>query len=440
MGGAGKDISVMMDKGVVQMWMRLSVKAVMFILAGAVLLPSARAQEITSWSECVQAAKAHNPNLLAAEDQLRQAQADFDIAASGWYPQANVSASASKSTDLESAESTRYSASVSVRQLLFDGLKTPAGVGKAKAQLHKTQSQVAKLSAGIRYDLREAYIGVLKSKETLTLTDIIAKRRRQNVQLVKLRYEAGREHSGSLLTAEADLAQAQYEVQQAQRNHDLSRQKLLTAIGGEAWGLAGMAGEFAITENLAEQPDIPALAENTPAVAESKAAVEMSRWGVQAAYAELYPSLYLSGSAGLEDNHWLPEEKRLSASLNLSLPLFEGGSRLTAINKAKYALSQTRNNLQSTHNETVLGLQNNWKNLLDAAAKVEVDKLYLQAAQARAKIVNAQYSSGLASFDDWAIIEDRLVNAQKSYLNAQTELLSAEAQWLQAKGKGLEDE
>jgi len=398
------------------------------------LFQNAAAAEITSWADYLQAAKKHNPDFLAAEAELQQTQAELTSAYSNWYPQADLSASVRTSSGSES-----YATGISVRQLIFDGFKTPAAVGKAQAQLEKAKSRFAITSASIRYQLKEAAVGLLKSSELIKMTEVIAKRRKQNVGLVKLRYAVGREHAGSLLIAEADLAQAEFEVEQARRNHKLAKQKLTKVIGVPNTPIQA-AGSFVGELDISQAPDIPALVLNTPEIKESLASQAATRWSVQSAYAELYPSLSLSASASLEDDHFFPEESRVSGGISLSLPLFAGGAKMAAIAKAKYALRQAENNVQSQADSVQFNLEQKWKNLQDAVGQIRVQRMYFQAAQARAKIANAQYSSGLAGFDDWAIIEDRLVLAQKSYLNSQAELLLAEAQWIQTKGEGLKHE
>ncbi len=398
------------------------------------LFQNAAAAEITSWADYLQAAKKHNPDFLAAEAELQQTQAELTSAYSNWYPQADLSASVRTSSGSES-----YATGISVRQLIFDGFKTPAAVGKAQAQLEKAKSRFAITSASIRYQLKEASVGLLKSSELIKMTEVIAKRRKQNVGLVKLRYAVGREHAGSLLIAEADLAQAEFEVEQARRNHKLAKQKLAKVIGIPNTPIQAV-GSFEVEQDISQAPDIPALMLNTPEVKESLASKEAIRWSVQSAYAELYPSISLSVSASLEDDRFFPEESRVSGGISLSLPLFAGGANLAAIAKAKYALRQAENNVQSRKDGVQFNLEQKWKDLQDAVGQIRVQTMYFQAAQARAKIANAQYSSGLAGFDDWAIIEDRLVLAQKAYLNSQAELLLAEAQWIQTKGEGLEHE
>jgi len=85
----------------------------------------------------------------------------------------------------------------------------------------------------------------------------------------------------------------------------------------------------------------------------------------------------------------------------------------------------------------ILTLGETWKNLQDAIDNVSVEKMFLGAAQERAKIAQAQYSNGIINFDDWIIIEDNLVSAKKAYLNVQANLLITEANWVQAKGGTL---
>ena len=72
------------------------------------------------------------------------------------------------------------------------------------------------------------------------------------------------------------------------------------------------------------------------------------------------------------------------------------------------------------------------------AKAVEAAKISLAANEERAKIAEAQYSTGFITYDNWSIIDNNLVQSKKSYLNAQAGALLAEAQWVSAKGVTLE--
>ena len=122
----------------------------------------------------------------------------------------------------------------------------------------------------------------------------------------------------------------------------------------------------------------------------------------------------------------------------MSLPLFEGGSRIAKASKAKSQLQQAQAEERSGRDSVLLTLERTWKNFQDADDTVSVKQKFLKAAEERAKIAAAQYSQGLIGFDDWVIIEDNFVSAKKAYLDAQANLLIAEANWVQAKGGVLE--
>jgi outer membrane protein TolC len=77
----------------------------------------------------------------------------------------------------------------------------------------------------------------------------------------------------------------------------------------------------------------------------------------------------------------------------------------------------------------------NYQNAID---NLLVQEKFMSAAEERAKISTAQYSTGLIDFDAWTIIEDNLVSTKKNQVQARAAVLLAEAQWRQAQGGGFE--
>ena len=126
--------------------------------------------------------------------------------------------------------------------------------------------------------------------------------------------------------------------------------------------------------------------------------------------------------------------------MRVSLPLFEGGSRLARIAQAQSVYRQLGQEGRSTKDQIVLALAQTWNDLQDTIENVKVQKDLLNAAIERAKIAEEQYSVGLIAFDNWTIIEDDLVRNKKSFLDVEANALLAEANWIQAKGGTLEYE
>ena len=158
--------------------------------------------------------------------------------------------------------------------------------------------------------------------------------------------------------------------------------------------------------------------------------------------ADFFPKIYANATTGTTNSDWRPDEDTYawSVGVSVSLPIFEGGKRIAKVSKAKAGLNKAQADERSGRDSIIFTLEETWTEFQNAADKVSVQRKYLEAAKERAKIANAQYSTGLTSFNDWIIIEDNLVNAKKSFLNAQANVLVNEANWIQAKGGTLDYE
>ncbi|MFH1776546.1 MAG: TolC family protein [Candidatus Omnitrophota bacterium] len=396
------------------------------------------AEEILTWDNCVQEALKNHPDLLAAKEEIIQSRADKNTVLSNRLPQISSQLSGKKSKAAASSETDTYAYSLSGQQLVFDGFKTTSNIHAAAKSLDAKEYNYMITSSNIRLNLRTAFSALLRAQELISLTEEIAKRRKENFELVQLRYEAGREHKGAVLTAKADLAQAEFEVAQAKRNFSLVQQQLTKELGRDKKIPVRVIGDFHVEGIDDVKPECELLADNAPFLKELIARKEAARFNYNSAKAEFFPQVYLSGSFGRSRSEWPPKDDAWSAGLTVSLPIFEGGSRIAQIKKAESQMIQAQADERSGRDSVIYTLEMTWKDFQDAVEMVSVKKKFFEAALERAKIANAQYSSGLTTFDDWIIIENNLVSTKKAYLDAQANLLVTEAYWIQAKGGILE--
>ncbi|MDD2653704.1 MAG: TolC family protein, partial [Candidatus Omnitrophica bacterium] len=255
---------------------------------------------------------------------------------------------------------------------------------------------------------------------------------------ITLRYESGLEHKGALLNAEANLAQSQYEISQANRSLEVAQRELTKEMGRTKFEPISVTRDFNVQDSALDKPDFEALVNNHPSLGKLIAQRNSASFSIKSAEANFYPSLSAQAGANKSSSRWPPEDDQWNAGLSVSVPIFEGGLRLAQVDQAKAVFNQAVANERSTKDALVVALEQMWADLQDAVDSVGVQQKFLQAAQERANIAEAQYSLGLIQFDNWTIIEDNLVSAKKSFLNAQVNALQAEANWLGAKGDTLE--
>jgi len=395
------------------------------------------AGETLTWKECASQANEKNPEIVSAKEKVIQARIAEDIAFGAFLPQVNADLSLGRDI---SQGSSSYSYGLSGNLLLFNGLKNLNDYYAAGERLKAAEFGLSTTSGNIRLALRNAFVQLLQAQAQIKLSEKIATHRKQNLELVRMRYNSGAEHKGSLLLEEANLAQAEFEVQQAKRNIELSMKRLLKEMGRTDKAEISVQEDLNVVLLSAETPDFEKTAEENPALKSVLAQTEATRLSWKSAKADLWPKLSVNLHGNRNSTDFSPETENWSAGLSLSLPIYAGGEIQGEIDRAESAYKQAESDEQNTKNNIVVNMEETWAKLQDAVTYVEIQKKSLDAAEERSSIAAAQYSSGLVSFDNWTIIEDGLVGTQKAYLNAQINVMLAEANYLQAKGVTLDEE
>lgn len=397
------------------------------------------AEEFT-WDQALAYAKEHHPDLISAREKLIGVKASRKSTRSALLPQISSSASATTAKASSSERGEAYSYGVTGRQLLFDGFKASADLEAATENVRSAAYDYEVTSSNVRFNVYSAFVNLLKAQQLLDVVDDIAKRREQNLDLVKLRYEGGREHKGSLMTAKANLAQAQYDVRQAQRDIELSQRRLSKELGQEHFTPMTVVGNLEIKPIDPSPVDFEKLVSDVPLLKALTANKEAARLGVKSARADFFPQVYATAGAKKSDDQWPPQNHDWSLGLSVTLPIFEGGNQQAQLERARALYRQFQADERSGRDGVLFILAQTWTNWQDFVEASDVARQFLDASQERTKIVEAQYAAGLVTFNDWIIIVDDLVRNQKSYIQTQANAWLAYADWLQAKGITLDDQ
>ncbi|MBN2403294.1 MAG: TolC family protein [Spirochaetes bacterium] len=400
-----------------------------------------KAEEILTWSDCVRIAGVNHPELQSAAEKTEQSKANIGITRSTMLPQIDANAGVSRSkTSTESARTdgttNSYSYGITGKQLLFDSAKSLYDIKSSQKQLEALNYDYQTASSTVRLSLRKAFIQLLRAQELLGISKEIAAIRKKNFELVQMRYRAGVENKGSLLTAEANMAQSEHEVSQAERSVSLAQHSLIKEMGLMDFRPLKAKGDFSVKTEK-DKPDIAGLANINPSVRKIVSQREAADYDIKSAKLDNSPKIYGQLSANRTGTQWPPQNSELSAGLQMSFNLFEGGKSYYEVSKSHAAYNQLTADEKSTRGTIMLNLEQKWNTLENNMTLVSVQSKFLKAAEERAVIADAQYSIGSIVFDNWIIIQDALVNAKKNFLDAEANALSAEAEWIQAKGGTL---
>ena len=397
-----------------------------------------------SWDDCAKAAYANNPALLGARFRLDAARARRNSVLGGFLPRVSAGMSADDSglgaaPDVRDINLSPWSARVTVSQSLFSGFSTLSEAFRAAASVRQERARLRAESADARARLRSAFVGLLHAQENVGLLERIAKRRKDNAELVRLRYDAGREDKGSALRVGADAQAAAFDVARSRRALSLSRRRLAAETGlGDGLSELSVKGDWALPAPPIS-PDFARLVPAVPAAEQAAAALDSARASFAGSFSPFLPSA--DASAGISGNgpDWPPTDRGWSAGLSFSWNLFNGARDTSGAMAARADRRAAEENLDGTRRGTRVTLEDRWNAYADAYESVAIQKQYLEASTARSEIGRAQYANGLLSFTQWDLIESEMVNSERGYLNARREALLAESAWLNALGEGLEE-
>jgi len=408
---------------------------------GLLSIVSAEAGELLTWEACVVQASQNNPELLAAQASLRSSEYQAKVAGSGFLPQ--VSASVNYTDENASAPGTAssttasYSVSVTATQNLFAGFQDKAKVAQGSANKEASQANLDSIKAKVSFDLKSAFAALLYAQNYLKLTGDIIRRREENMRLVELRFEGGRENKGSFLLSKASLSQARLDYLQAQHALQVAQEQLANALGKNR-----SSSEIQIIGNIPlKEPeaavDLEQLALQTPDHRQISAQEKSAAAGVNLAQSQLYPSLNLTGTAAKQGNSWIPDNDRHSVGVSLSIPIYSGGRDYYGTRSAVSDLSAANYNRERVDQQLITKLRQSSTGFIEAVEKLKVDQSFVEAATARAEIARNKYDNGLISFEDWDIIENDLISRQKTLVQSQRDRIVSEASWEQIQGKGV---
>ncbi|HOG23053.1 MAG TPA: TolC family protein [Candidatus Omnitrophota bacterium] len=426
----------------------VSVLGVAFLLGGCltVHLPKAEIErqsepKAVTWVALVRQALANNPDLREARARVESKARSRDIAFGDYLPAVDGGVHKSASRTTSGPTSDRLNLDISARQSFFDGLGTTGKWLGARKDLEAERFAYNEMSADICHRLRTSYINVIRLEKLFETNRLISERRKQNAEMVRLRYEAGRENLGSALRAEAIAEQAAFDVRQTERQLEKEALRLARESGGEFVLPLRVDDDLEKMTKFVKLPeeDYAGLADETPAVLRLLKVAESAKAEMMSAQSSVWPQVdgtYEYGYSGDRASHLKDQS---SIGVSVTMPFFEGGKNVAAIRKAKADYDAAENAVRSARDETVAQLAAARAPFIDAVEVVQVRKKFLEAARERAEIIRTEYATGLVNFLDFDTAEQENANAEKEYVESLANVFIQQSQWAKIRGVTLEE-
>lgn len=405
-----------------------------------------------------QQALADSPSVKAAAQRLLQAEAQLGVTRAGERPQLNVSAGVSNSRT-----SANTSQGIALGRRAIDGNNYSLGtsfsyeldlLGRVRRAVEAADAQALAAQAD-----RDGVMLVLTSQVATTYwqlrgldAEIAILRgaldtRRETEELVKARFDAGLSNELDTSRATIERANAQADLEEAQRQRNTLEHGLAVLLGASPSSAVLPATADTV---LPQPPAIPvglpaSLLARRPDLAQSVATLKAANANIGVAEGALYPSLSLTGNFGFASES-LSEVARGGSRqfsfgpLALSLPILDGGR-----NKANLAAAQAR------YDEAVANHQGRLLTALreveDALSDVQqrqrqgtAQAVSREAAGRAYLVARARYERGLSTYLDVTDAQRSALAADRAAAQIDTQRLLAAVAVARALGAGWQPE
>lgn len=123
-----------------------------------------------------------------------------------------------------------------------------------------------------------------------------------------------------------------------------------------------------------------------------------------------------------------------SAELELTVPLYSGGSVSSQVNQAKYQYQQTCAEMEEAYREAITGTHQQFNNVLTDISKIRADKQAIISAHTALNADQAAFRVGKKTIVDVLLAQQNLLNAEQIYAQDQYSYLMDTLRLKQASG------
>lgn len=388
-----------------------------------------------TWNIIRKEADNKNTALIKARQSVEQSQQYYRRAYTSFLPNFSANASAGHSDSNSNNYSKDFSYGVSGSISIFSGLSDLNDTKSKYCDYKIALASYRRVLSDTIYGLKKCFIELIWAQESVALDSEILKRRKENYEMIQLKYEAGREDKGSLLRVEADMARSEYDLAKAKRYLQTASLQLIKTIGMDGFDTVSTDGKL-LPVTLPEKLPLAQLITNTPEYEIAKFNLEKSDYQIKTAESSFYPELSLSGAKSKSGDQWAAQNDRWNIGLNLTYPLFSGGKNTYDIKIAKISKSVSQESFKEQQYQLASKINSSINDLIDSIENVAVSEKYLKASEAQSQITSAKYVNGLISYQDWYSIEENYISAQNALLNAKKNAMLAESQMKNVIGIG----
>ena len=409
---------------------------------------TALAQKQWTLKDCIDYAMANNITLKKSQLQKESATEDLKGAKAALLPSLSASTNQSlgyqpwKDTGISTVtngqvntkvDKTYYNGSYSLngQWTVWNGNRNTNTIKLNQIAEDEAELQTKETANTIQERIAQIYTQILYLDENVKVNE-------QMLETAKKNEERGREMVNVGKMSKADLAQLtaqratdEYNIVETRSqllNYKLQLKQLLEITDETEFDVA--IPEITDQMVMAEIPSLQSVYEQAlitrPEIERSKLAIKSSDVSLSIAKAGWLPSINMTGSLGTSSNSlnssgWGTQLKTnfdAMAGVSVSVPIFDGRSTKTSVNKAKIQQQSAQLDLLDQQKTLYSTIQEYWLNAQTNQQKYRAASATVESEQQSYDLLSEQFRLGLKNIVELMTGKDNLLSAQQNQLQS----------------------
>ena len=322
-----------------------------------------------------------NPTIAAERARVRSVDEGVPEAKSGWRPTVILngdvgveytepSTNFGNGSSEESDSTTPVTGVATVTQPVYRGGRTIADVKRAKADVLAARASLSNVVQQVFFAVGQAYMDVLRDKAVVDLNLNNVRVLERQLQATQDRFSVGEVTRTDVAQAEARLSRSLADLKAAEGVLEQSRAAYTRQVGEPPVGLDAPSGISGLPQSLAAAVELAA--QTNPIVVQAVFQHQAAEHIVRLVEGELYPTVELQGQAlqSYESSSNVEETTSLSATVNVTVPLYQAGGVYARIRAAKQARSQALQQVEDARRQAIEQATRAWEQLVANRATI----------------------------------------------------------------------
>ena len=423
-------------------------KALLFISVMLLTGSVAMAQKQWTLQDCIDYAMANNITLQKSKLQKESATEDLKGAKAALLPTLSASTNQSlgyqpwKDTGMAyvtngtvntKVDKTSYNGSYSLsgQWTVWNGNRNINTVKLDQFSEEQAELQAQETANSIQERIAQIYSQILYLAENVKVNEQMLETSLKNEERGQEMVNVGKMSKADLAQLSAQRANDEYSIVEAKSqlmNYKLQLKQLLEITDNEQFDVA--IPEIGDDQVLAQIPEMQTVYEQAllsrPEIERLQLAIKSSDVSVSIAKAGWMPSVNLTGGIttstnSLSGTDWGSQIKsnvNTSLGVGVTMPIYDGRSTKTAVNKAKISQLQAQLNLQDQQKTLYSDIQQYWLNAWTNQQKYQAAKSSVESAQQSYDLRSEQFRLGLKNIVELMTGKDNLLSAQQNQLQS----------------------